>query len=143
VEVVEEEAPAKRGRRRGGRKPRESVEPDSSPMVERPTDEEPPIAEVAPAEEAKPKRRRSKKAAEAEITVPEPAPAEAPPAETAEAAAEAPAKPVRKRKAKAKDEPAAAESEPPVPAPANSDTAEGGFDESGEPRRGWWQRTFG
>ncbi|MES2119343.1 MAG: ribonuclease E/G [Pseudomonadota bacterium] len=143
VEAAEEEAPAKRGRRRGGRKPRESVEPDSSPMVERPTDDEPPIAETAPAEEAKPKRRRSKRAAEAEVAVPEPAPAEAPPAETAEAVAEAPAKPARKRKAKAKDDPAAAEGEPPVPAPANSDTAEGGFDESGEPRRGWWQRTFG
>ena len=141
--------PAKGRRRRGGRKAAEAeaeapVEPDSSPMVERPTDEEPPIADTAPVEEVKPKRRRSKKAVvEAKVAVPEPAPAEAPPAETAEAAAEAPAKPARKRRTK-KDEALLAEAAPaaerPVPAAANSDTAE---EDSGEPRRGWWQRTFG
>ena len=41
------------------------VEPDSSPMVERPIDDEPPIAETAPAEEPQPlhrKRRRRSKA---------------------------------------------------------------------------------
>jgi ribonuclease E len=118
------------------------VEPDSSPMVDRPIDEEAPIAETQPAEEAKPKRRRSKKAVEAEIAVVEPAPPEAPPAETAEEAAP-PAKAPRKRRAKAKEEPAEA-----VPAGADAaanDTAtDSGLDESGEPRRGgWWQRTFG
>jgi ribonuclease E len=137
-----------RRRRRRGRKPAEGselvVEPDSSPMVERPIDEEPPIAETAPSEEAKPKRRRSKKVdIEAEATVPKSAPAEVSPAETVEEAA--PAKPARKSRAKKKDEPALAEAEPDadgavsVPA-ANNDTAE---DDSGEPRRGWWQRTFG
>src|SRR3954451_25026401 len=80
------------------------VEPDSSPMVERPIDEEPPIADTAPAEEpqpAAPKRGRREKAAasEAEVTVAEPASAEAPPAETADQAA-APAKKDRKRKSK-------------------------------------------
>jgi ribonuclease E len=118
------------------------VEPDSSPMVDRPIDEEAPIAETQPAEEAKPKRRRSKKAVEAEIAVVEPAPPEAPPAETADEAAP-PAKAPRKRRAKAKEEPAEA-----VPAGADAvanDTAtDAGLDESGEPRRGgWWQRTFG
>jgi ribonuclease E len=120
------------------------IEPESSPMVERPVDEEPAIAETQPVEEAKPKRRRSKKAAaEAEVAVSEPAPAEAPPAETADQAAP-PAKPARKRRTKAaKDveeapEPAPEESVS-VPA-ANNDTA---AEESGEPRRGWWQRTFG
>ena len=41
------------------------IEPGSSPMVERPIDDEPPIAQTEPAEEAKPKpkRARSKKAA--------------------------------------------------------------------------------
>ncbi len=103
----EEAAPAKRRRRRRGRggdraegaEPAETaVQPDSSPMVERPIDEEPPIAETTPVEEPKPKRRRSKKAAaEAEVAVTEPAPADAPPAETADQ--EAPAvKPARKRK---------------------------------------------
>ncbi|HWC56529.1 MAG TPA: ribonuclease E/G, partial [Sphingomicrobium sp.] len=155
--VAEEEAEAapvsaesgKRRRRRRGRKGPESaaegadaaiVEPESSPMVERPTDEDPPIAETAPAEEPKPKRRRSKKAAEAEIAVVEPAPPQAPPAETAEESAE-PTKPARKRRTKAKQ---VEEAEPvaeaaAVPA-ANNDTAAEG---DSEPRRGWWQKTFG
>jgi ribonuclease E len=127
-----------------------AVAPDSSPMVERPIDEEPPIAETQPMDErqpAAPKRGRRKKAtAETEVTVPEPAPPEAPPAETAEDAAQ-PEKPARRRRAKkAEAEPADASAEPPaagepatLPA-ANNDTAD---DADGEPRRGWWQRTFG
>jgi ribonuclease E len=155
--VAEEEAEAvpvsaesgKRRRRRRGRKGPESaaegadeaiVEPESSPMVERPTDEEQPIAETAPAEEPKPKRRRSKKAAEAEIAVVEPAPPEAPPAETAEESAE-PTKPARKRRTKAEE---VEKAEPVVEAAAvpaaNNDTAADG---DSEPRRGWWQKTFG
>jgi ribonuclease E len=120
-----------------------AIEPDSSPMIERPIDEEPPIAETQPAEEpaAKPKRRRSKKAEEAEIPVAEPAPAEAPPAETADQAAE-PAKPARKRRSKKAEAEAGetATEEPVSVPPANNDTA---ADSGSEPRRGWWQRTFG
>jgi ribonuclease E len=123
------------------------VEPASSPMVERPTEDEPAIAETAPAEEpqpAAPKRGRRKKAAvEAEVAVAELQPAEAPPAETGQEAAK-PEKPARKRRSKkaATEEeqapPAAAE---PVPVPAaNNDGAE---EQGGELRRGWWQRTFG
>jgi ribonuclease E len=143
----------RRRRGRGGAAPAEAeaVEPDSSPMVERPLAEEPPIAETQPAEEPQPpapKRGRRKKAApEAEVTLPEPAPPEAPPAETAEQAAP-PEKPARKRRSKkAEAAPAEAEAEPaaaePVLVPAaNNDTAEA--EETGEPRRsGWWQRTFG
>jgi ribonuclease E len=119
------------------------VEPDSSPMVERPIDDEPPIAETQVAEEPQPKRRRSRKAAaaEVEIAVPEPAPADAPPAETADEEQPAP-KPRRGRGKKA----AAAEAEPtpsaePSPPPAANNDAE---DSTDEPRRsGWWQRTFG
>jgi ribonuclease E len=146
---AEEAEGAKRRRRRRGRKTAEVeaepvIEPESSPMVERPVDEEPAIAETQAAEEAKPKRRRSKKAAaEAEVAVPEPAPAEAPPAETVDQTAP-PAKPVRKRRTKAdKDAEKAAETaeEEPVSVPAaNNDTSD---ETSGEPRRGWWQRTFG
>ncbi|HEX3676656.1 MAG TPA: ribonuclease E/G [Sphingomicrobium sp.] len=157
VEVAPElkEEGGKRRRRRRGRKAadaggealpgEEIVEPESSPMIERPIDEELPIGKTGPAEEPQPKskRRRSKKAAaeapaEAEIAVPEPAPASAPPAATADEAGE-PAKPARKRRTRAKDaiEPAAEEPTS-VPA-ANNDTAA----EAGEPRRGWWQRTFG
>jgi ribonuclease E len=151
-EATPESAP--RRRRRRGRKSdqgeaveAEPVEPESSPMVERPTAEEPAIAETEPAEEPKPKRRRAKKAApDAEVTGAEPAPPEAPPAETADStptppADEAEAKPKRSRKrpaksAKSDEEPAQAA----VPA-ANNDSAEP--DDGDEPRRGWWQRTFG
>jgi ribonuclease E len=158
-EALGEEPPEggkRRRSRRRGRKgaqhaaetPAESiVEPDSSPMIERPTDEEPPIAEMAPADEpvAKPKRRRSKKApAEAEVAVAEPAPAEVPPAETADQAGPK-EKPARKGRSKAKpkaDEGSSdAEAEAAVIVPsANNDTA---ADNGSEPRRGWWQRTFG
>ena len=160
-EPAQERGRRKRRRRGKGNQPEaaeapaeasEQVEPDSSPMVERPIEEEPPIAETQPAEELKPKRRRSKKAAaeaEAEAAVTEPVPAEAPPAAAAET--ETPVKPARKprkKPAKAKDEPtpaaaaadAAAAESVPVPA-ANNDTAS--EDDSGELRRGWWQRTFG
>ena len=147
-----EDESGKRRRRRRGRKtaepsaeqPSETViEPQSSPMVERPIDEEPPVAETQATEEAQPKskRRRSKNTApEAEVTVEEPAPAEAPPAETADQAAPS-TKPARKRRTKAvrgsEDSPA----EEPVSVPAaNNDTA---AETTGEPRRGWWQRTFG
>jgi ribonuclease E len=161
-EAAPEEEGGKRRRRRRPAKSRDAeagqpaeavVEPDSSPMVERPVDEEPPIAETEAAAGPTPKRRRSKKAAaDAEQATVEPAPAEAPPAETAEVAAP-PAKPARKRRSKVKQEteeaqPAAEErkeeqpaSEEPVSVPAaNNDTA---AEAAGEPRRGWWQRTFG
>jgi ribonuclease E len=146
---------ARRRRRRRGRggaaaeRAEAAVEPASSPMVERPIAEEAPIAEIEPAEEPQPpapKRGRRKKAAvaEADVTAPEPVPAEAPPAETADQSAPA-EKPPRKRRSK-KAEAAAAETTPapvaePVPVPAaNNDTAD---EPDGEPRRGWWQRTFG
>jgi len=122
------------------------IEPDSSPMVERPIEDEPPIAETEPAgepEPAPPKRgRRKKVAVEEELAVAEPQPAEALPAETAEQAAP-PEKPARKRRSKkaAEEEqvPAAAPEAAPVPV-ANNDSTE---DQGGELRRGWWQRTFG
>jgi ribonuclease E len=143
VEATEEDAaePGKRRRRRRGRKsvtneveasasPEDApeVEADSSPMVEHPLAEEPPIAETEAKEEPKPKKRSRKKAAA------EPAAPDAPPAETADQAA-LPSKPKRKAKGKAAD------AEPtPVPA-ANNDAAEP--DETEPRRRGWWQSTFG
>jgi len=144
AEQTEEAAaePAKRRRRRRGRKGAEpdqaaAVEADSSPMVERPIAEEPPLAEVEAKEEAEPapskaeapKTRGRKKAAAKD----EPAPAEA---------ADEPAKPAkatRKRRGKASEEVAE-----PAPAPAPTPAANNDTDESGEPlRSGWWQRTFG
>jgi ribonuclease E len=151
-EQPREGGPRRRRRRgRGGtaapRQAEEQIEPDSSPLVERPVNEEPPIAETQPAEAlpAPAKRGRRKKAEpEAEIAVPEPAPVEAAPAETVDQSAEA-AKPARKRRSKKAE---AAEAEPTTDAAsksialpaANNDVTE---DPSGEPRRGWWQRTFG
>ena len=149
TEAAADEQPAKRRRSRRGRKaaggdsPEAVIEPDSSPMVERPVDEEAPIAPTEAVEEPqpKPKRRRTKKAAaETEVAVPEPAPAEAPPAETADQSApKAPRK--RRSKAKAEAEPAESPAEQPADMPAaNNDTA---VEPGGEARRGWWQRTFG
>ena len=156
--VEAEEAPSgdrKRRRRRGKRGGAASetiveegteeapVAADSSPMVERPIDEEPPIADVEAPAEPQPKKRRSRAKAKSEETgetVAEPAPPEAAPAEVAEQSK--PAKPARKSRAKkAKDEaPAPAEAEPAVPT-ADNDEADDGSGEG--PRRGWWQRTFG
>ena len=119
------------------------IAPDSSPMVERPVDEEPAIAATTAVEEAKPKpKRRSKKApADAELAVAKPAPAEAAPAQNVDDAAPE-AKPTRKRRSKkAETEAPQPAVEQPVSAPtANNDAAD---EPSGEPRRGWWQRTFG
>ena len=146
---AEESAPHKSRRRRRGRggagteAAEAAVDPDNSPMIERPLEDEPAIAKTEAPAEPQPRRRRAKKAvAEAEMTVAEPSPLEAPPAETADQVAP-PAKPARKRRTKAAaGEPEAPAPEPiPVPA-ANNDTAE--EDDSGQPRRsGWWQRTFG
>jgi len=117
-----------------------TVEVGSSPMVERPIDEEPPIAateapaEVGPA--AKPKRSRRKKAEpEAEAPRPEPA-AGAEAEEASQAQAEdAPAAKPKRRKSKPKEQSAEA-----ATVPAND--ANGGG-QGGKPRSGWWQRTFG
>jgi ribonuclease E len=137
--------PKRRRRRRSrnaGEQAAREIEPDSSPMIERPIDEEPPIAETEAPAEAKPKRRRSKKAAEAEasIEVPEPAPSKAGPAETADQSAP-PAVPARKTRGKPVSvvEPLAeaeAEAEP----AANNDGEPN--DEAAPQRRGWWQRTI-
>ncbi|HEV2594691.1 MAG TPA: Rne/Rng family ribonuclease [Sphingomicrobium sp.] len=141
------------------------VEPESSPMVERPINEEPPIAQTAAAEEPQPlpvkRRRRGKAAVAAEPSAaqPEPAATEASPtepvapvsADAVEAVETPPQKPTRKRRTKKVDpegpqaedlpasEPTAVSESVPVLAANNDSTEEPG----GEPRRGWWQRTFG
>ncbi|MDE2562206.1 MAG: ribonuclease E/G [Sphingomonadales bacterium] len=143
-----EEAPAKPKR---SRRKKAGAEAEAAPAAEEvaPVEAEP-VAEEAP---ARPKRTRRKKAdAEAEAA---PAPeAEAPAAE------EAPAKPKRTRRKKA-DVEAEAAAEQPVAAeePAPASDPEAGEpeaatgvashepavepEEGAEPRRGWWQRTFG
>ncbi|HJP67866.1 MAG TPA: ribonuclease E/G, partial [Sphingomicrobium sp.] len=115
------------------------IEADSSPMVERPIDEQPPIAEVRPAEEPQPARRGRRKKTVAEPAAPQ---SHVPEDQTSDDAA-AEKKPARKRRSK-KAEDTSSEPSPsvePMPLPAaNNDFADDG---SGEPRRGWWQRTFG
>ncbi|GGD45969.1 Rne/Rng family ribonuclease [Croceicoccus pelagius] len=154
-EVVAEEAPAEASDEAGAepaeaeekpkkrRTRRKKVEPTAEEANETAT--EPAADEVAQPEaeaeaEEKPKKRRTRRkkvepaAEESQVTAeaePEPVVTEEP-AATAEApAAETPA-----------EEAPAAEAEP-----ANDVSAEGpdadALDENGEPRRGWWQRTFG
>jgi ribonuclease E len=131
-EAAAESRPKRRRRGRKGAAARDEgpVEADSSPMVERPLAEEPPIAEVEA--EEKPKTRRRKKAepkvAEADVAPAEPVEAEAP-------------KPKRARKGSKAAKAEQAVEPVPVP-PANNDTASAD-DDGSEPRSGWWQRTFG
>jgi ribonuclease E len=162
AEPVAEEAPAeeapKTRRRPRARKAAETPVVEA-PIVDAPiVDSEPAVAEpVAEEAPAKPKRTRRKKA---DVEAPAEAVTEAAPA-VEPVAEEAPAKPKRTRRKKAD----AVEAEAPVveapvvedaapavvepvapadvaeaePAVGDAETAE----EGGEPRRGWWQRTFG
>ncbi|MFC3096384.1 Rne/Rng family ribonuclease [Alteraurantiacibacter palmitatis] len=114
--------------------------------------------EDAPVETAKPKRTRRKKADVSESE------AAAPAVESEMAAAEAPAEPAKPKRTRRKKtetadtkaaEPVAAVDEPAAEAqaaPVAQDTVQAANDangsaeantEAGEPRRGWWQRTFG
>jgi ribonuclease E len=153
-----ERAKPRRGRRggrgRGARgEPQAEAAPDlevnEAPMADLPIAAEPAPAEAEVAEEGPKTRRRPRArkpvAAEAEAPVPvesaEAVPAPTPVAAEADAA---PAKPKRAR-AKKKTDDAPVEPKPaarpvPAPEPSNDATAE---EDEGEPRRGWWQRTFG
>ena len=142
-------APRRRRRGRGGaagEAAEAAVEPDSSPMVERPIDEEPPIAETeAPKSRAAARSaRRRKKAASrgrgggrragAGRSAARGDRRQAAPAD--EAGPQAAHEEGRRR---AEAEAPAAE---PVPVPAaNNDTAD--EDDRASRAAGWWQRTFG
>ncbi|WP_333884515.1 ribonuclease E/G [Sphingobium yanoikuyae] len=160
-EAPAEEAPKTRRRPRARKAKDAAAEPAAVEATEAPAEvvaEAPaaePVAEEA-AEKPKPKRTRKKKAdVEAEAA----AAAEAPAVEAvAEEVAEKP-KPKRTRKKKVEPvaEEVAVEAAPAVTevaaapaeaAPASEavtadPAAEVESDENGEPRRGWWQRTFG
>jgi ribonuclease E len=154
---------AKPRRRRGGRgrKPKgdaaEAVNETAADAVEAPVAAEvaEPDADDAPAAEEKPKRKRAprktKAAAAAEaIETAETAEATAP-VETTVAAAEGeaePAKPAPKKRASRAKKAVAAEAAPEAVTtgeaePVAADGDAGGTGPDGEPRRGWWQRTFG
>jgi ribonuclease E len=167
-EADAEEAEAKPRRRRGGRgrKKADTVETADEAAAEaeaapvEAVEAVETVAEEAPAAEEKPKRKRAPRktkaaaaaeaAAEAEAAAVE-APVEAAVAEPEAPAAEPeaePAKPAPKKRASRAKKAVAAEAAPEAaatreaePVAANGD--EEGESPDGEPRRGWWQRTFG
>ncbi|UKK82770.1 ribonuclease E/G [Sphingopyxis sp. BSN-002] len=151
VAAEAEEAEAKPKRRRGGRGRKKVDEAEAEAVTEEaaPAEATPePAADEAPATEEKPKRKRAprktKAAAAAEAATEDAveAPAvEAPVEAEPEAAKPAPKKRASRAKkavaAEAAAEPATAGDAEPVAAEAGSEG------DDGEPRRGWWQRTFG
>ncbi|MGR4889524.1 ribonuclease E/G [Sphingopyxis sp. LARHCG72] len=168
-EADAEEADAKPRRRRGGRgrKKADTVETADEAAAEAEiapvevVEAVEAVAEEAPVAEEKPKRKRAPRktkaaaaaeaaAAEAETVAAE-APVEAAVAEPEAPAAEPeaePAKPAPKKRASRAKKAVAAEAAPEAaatreaePVAANGD--EEGESPDGEPRRGWWQRTFG
>ncbi|SBV35015.1 RNAse E [uncultured Sphingopyxis sp.] len=161
IEAADAEAEeAKPRRRRGGRGRKKAdaeesadtaVAEEAAPVEAAEAPE--PVAEEVPAAEEKPKRKRAPRRTKAEIEAAKAA-AETEAVEVAapvEAVAETeaePAKPApKKRASRAKKAVAAEAAAEPVtaseaePVAANGD--EGGTGPDGEPRRGWWQRTFG
>lgn len=158
AEAEAEEADAKPRRRRGGRgrKKADAVETADEVVAEAeaPTavvEAAEPVAEEAPVAEEKPKRKRAprktKAAVAAEAEAAETVEAPAPEAPAPEAVAEAepePAKPAPKKRASRAKKAVAAEAaaEPATAGDAETVAAEGEGPD-GEPRRGWWQRTFG
>ncbi|MBL9067888.1 MAG: ribonuclease E/G [Sphingopyxis sp.] len=157
AETDAEAAEAKPRRRRGGRGRKKAdavdaadeaaVTDEAAAQVETAVTE--PVADDAPAAEEKPKRKRAprktKAAAAAEAA--EAAPEAVEPEPVAEAEAE-PAKPAPKKRASRAKKAVAAEAAPEAAAtreaePVAADAEENGVGPDGEPRRGWWQRTFG
>ncbi|WP_188236475.1 ribonuclease E/G [Sphingopyxis sp. LK2115] len=156
------EAESKPRRRRGGRARKKADTADASEEAVVAAEAAPveaveaaaPVAEEAPPPaEEKPKRKRAPRktkaavdAAEAGTVVADAAPE---PAETVAAApAPEPAKPAAKKRAsRAKKAVAAEASSEPATAteaePVAADAGEASETTDGEPRRGWWQRTFG
>ncbi|MBA3940028.1 MAG: ribonuclease E/G [Sphingopyxis sp.] len=157
AETDAEAEEAKPKRRRGGRGRKKADEAEAEAPVEAApaADAEPePVAEEAASAEEKPKRKRAPRkakataAAEAETAERVEAPAaEAPaPEAPAEAAKPAPKKRAsRAKKAVAVEAVAEAVTEPTAES-VTADAAEADAESEGadgEPRRGWWQRTFG
>ncbi|WP_448140609.1 Rne/Rng family ribonuclease [Sphingopyxis fribergensis] len=162
-EAEAEDADAKPRRRRGGRGRKKAdtadvadeavVEAEAAPAEAVEVVE--PVAEETPVAEEKPKRKRAprktKAAAEAEAEAAEAVveAVEATPVVEAAPEPEAePAKPAPKKRASRAKKAVAAEAAPEAattrdaePVAANGDEESEGPD--GEPRRGWWQRTFG
>jgi ribonuclease E len=142
----------------------DEVEVEAAPEAPEAPVEAPPETEEKPKGRRRPRARRKEEApAQPAEAAPEPqtaeaAPAEAEPApaveEAAPAAEEKPAKPKRTRRKKTVEAEAPAEApapeaandrdgSAPVEPAASAETETETETETGEPRRGWWQRTFG
>jgi ribonuclease E len=142
--VAAEPAPART------RAPKATPAPAPAPTpAPAPVAVEEPAAEEAP---AKPKRTRRKKATEPVVEAGDAGPvSDGLPAPEPVAEEEAPAKPKRTRRKKVAEDaaPAPVTADEPAAvadAPAAADTADaatGDADAAAQPRRGWWQRTFG
>ncbi|WP_210423315.1 Rne/Rng family ribonuclease [Sphingopyxis microcysteis] len=162
AETDADTADAKPRRRRGGRgrKKADAVDAaDEAAVADEPAapveaEVTEPVAEEAPAAEEKPKRKRAprktKAAAAAEAAeAAEAAPEAVEPEPVAETETEAePAKPAPKKRASRAKKAVAAEAAPEASAtreaePVAADAEDNGVGPDGEPRRGWWQRTFG
>jgi ribonuclease E len=131
----------RRGREESGAGAGGEIAPDEPPMADLPIAEEPAPAEVEAEAEEKPKERRRPRARKKleDAAVPEAVEPAAP-----EAAPAAEDKPKPRARAKKKPEDAPAEPKPPARKAAAKPTPEpSNEDAPGEPRRGWWQRTFG
>ncbi len=157
VEAAAEEAAAKPKRRRGGRgrKPKdEGTEAEveiadeavaDEAVAEEPVVEEPVVEEAAAVEKPKRKRapRKTKAAAAAEAAE------EGPAADPVVEVAEEPAKPAPKTRAsRSKKAAVTADAAPAATATGELEAATASEEPAndavgGEPRRGWWQRTFG
>jgi len=154
AEETEARTKSKRGRRGGrGRKDRgdaaveAEISPDEPPMVDLPVSEEPAPADIEPETEDKPKSRRRPRARKKAEEVTEGASTEAvavaPPAET-EAVTED--KPKKRTRSKKKSDDVPVEPKPASKRAAATSTPEADNEDApgdSEPRRGWWQRTFG
>jgi ribonuclease E len=159
---ADETAHKERPKRRRGRKGSggAEVEAERSPMVERPIADEEAIAvtkapdepfdQPEPAEPEAPRARRRPRARKLEAAPV--AASSTPESEPSPEPDPAPTKPVRKRRSKAAATDALAPAErservsEPGPAAASVPTPDNDSvmtDDDGEPRRGWWQRTFG
>ncbi|WP_414902441.1 Rne/Rng family ribonuclease [Sphingomonas flavalba] len=139
-----EEAPVKTTRRRPRARKAEPVEENVAEPVVEPIAPEVPEPAAEPEVAEKPKRAPRRKAP-AKTAAAKAVPAEVVTADTA--AEPAPEKPKRTRRAPAKKAAAAAapaEAEaPPAAVAAAEATGDAANDENDQPRRGWWQRTFG
>ncbi|WP_028965512.1 Rne/Rng family ribonuclease [Sphingomonas phyllosphaerae] len=139
--VAAEPTPAPTARR--GRKPAAAPAPTPAPEPE-PVAVEEPVAEEAP---AKPKRTRRKKVAEPVVEAGDAGPVNDGLPAPEPVAEEAPAKPKRTRRKKvaedAAPEPVAAVEPAADEAPAAEEPAADADPSTAQPRRGWWQRTFG